>query len=162
MRGNPFNSRVWRLTMVRYAKMLMLLFSFVVLGGCGGTNAGGEDAIVDQGDGTVMNTLTQQMWAKKKSHRFDSGGEAQGYAQNAGVAGYTDWRLPTLDEFHSMYYAIDFGQGHVAKTGISSEGDIWVIREGQLISGAWEKEDTCCISRSFSETENGRVWLVRP
>lgn len=148
--------------MLRTVKILMLLSFVLVLAGCGGKTGGGEDAIVDNGDGTIMNTLTSQMWTKKKTSRYSSGEEAQAYAGKATVAGYDDWRLPTLDEFHTLYYAIDFGQGSVRKTGISSEGDIWVLRDGTLVSGAWEKEDTCCISRSFMETKSGRVWLVRP
>ncbi len=148
--------------MLRYVKILLLLFVLLMLAGCGGKSAGGEDAIVDHGDGTISNTLTGLMWAKKKTHRFTAGEKARAYAEEAEVAGYNDWRLPTLAEFHTLYYAIDFGQGSVRKTGISSEGDIWVVRGQQTVSGAWEKEDTCCISRNFSETKKGRVWLVRP
>lgn len=148
--------------MLRFVKILMVLSVLLFLTACGGRTGGGEDAIADNGDGTIMNNLTDQMWAKKKSRRFDSGAKAQAHAVHVNLAGYNDWRLPTLDEFHTLYYAIDFGQGHVQKTGISSEGDIWVVRDEKLVSGAWEKEDTCCISRSFSETGNGRVWLVRP
>jgi hypothetical protein len=148
--------------MLRTIKILMLLSFVLGLAGCGGKTGGGEDAIVDNGDGTIMNTLTSQMWTKKKASRFFSGEEAQEYAGKARVSGYDDWRLPTLDEFHTLYYAIDFGQGSVKKAGISSEGAIWVLRDETLVSGAWEREDTCCISRSFMETKSGRVWLVRP
>lgn len=148
--------------MERFTRVILLLFVVFLLAGCGGKSTGGEDAIVDNGDGTINNTLTGQMWTKKKTGRFDSAEKAQGYADHAVFAGYDDWRLPTLDEFHTLYYAIDFGQGSVRKTGISSEGDIWVVRDTEVVSGAWEKEDTCCISRSFAETSDGRVWLVRP
>jgi len=148
--------------MLRFMKTLLMVSALLMLTACGGKSTGGEDAIVDNGDGTISNTLTGQMWAKKKTRRFDSSEKASAYAETADLAGYNDWRLPTLDEFHTLYYAIDFGQGSVRQTGISSEGDIWVMRDQQLVSGAWEKEDTCCISRDFSETEKGRVWLVRP
>lgn len=148
--------------MLRYVRIMLLLSVLLMLVGCGERSPGGEDAIVDHGDGTISNTHSGLMWTKKKTVRFASGEKARVYANEADVAGYTDWRLPTLDEFHALYYAIDFGQGSVRKTGISSEGDIWVIREQQIVSGAWEKEDTCCISRNFAETKKGRVWLVRP
>ncbi|MEN8258684.1 MAG: DUF1566 domain-containing protein [Thermodesulfobacteriota bacterium] len=150
--------------MVNRRILFILFFALTFFSGCASTGTTRVEAISDLGDGTILNNLTKQMWTKKKTVRFHSSAEAQAYAEKAVVAGYDDWRLPTLDEFHTLYYAIDFGQGSVKKTGISSEGDIWVVRgkDGQTIAGAWEKEDTCCISRSFMESKSGRLWLVRP
>lgn len=150
--------------MLNRTMVFMLLMGVFFLSGCASTGTVKEAAIADLGDGTILNNLTSQMWAKKKTVRFHSGQEAKAYAAKAVLAGYDDWRLPTQEEFHTLYFAIDFGQGSVKKAGISSEGDIWVVREsdGKIISGAWEKEDTCCISRTFLETKSGRVWLVRP
>lgn len=150
--------------MLQRRTLFILLLALILLSGCASTGSVTQSAIVDLGDNTILNNLTSQMWAKKKSARMYNSTAAQAYADQAVLAGYDDWRLPTLEEFHTLYYAIDFGQGSVRKSGISSEGDIWVVRQGdgRIVSGAWEKEDTCCISRNFMETTSGRVWLVRP
>jgi len=71
------------------------------------------------GDGTVTDNLTGLMWmqdadAGNDCHGPDAGGEIWATALASAAtcnenkfAGYTDWRLPNLNELHSL---IDWGQ----------------------------------------------------
>ena len=69
-----------------------------------------ENRFVDNGDDTVTDTLTQLMWMQKDSYldllRFvthKGSLKYMGQKNEAAFAGYTDWRLPTKREAHSLY-----------------------------------------------------------
>jgi hypothetical protein len=63
--------------------------------------AGVQPAYRDNGDGTVSDLNTGLMWAKavgeKRTHA-----EAAADAASFNLAGYTDWRLPTIKELYSL------------------------------------------------------------
>ena len=70
----------------------------------------GEKRVVDNGDGTVNDTLTQLMWKQNDSYldllRFVSYTAALKYLakQNEdSIAGYQDWRFPYKREAHTHY-----------------------------------------------------------
>ena len=69
-----------------------------------------ENRLVDNGDDTVTDSLTQLMWKKNDSYldllKFVSYTAALKYLvkQNeASFAGYQDWRFPTKREAHSLF-----------------------------------------------------------
>lgn len=62
---------------------------------------------IDNGDGTITDTKTGLMWAKKDSYA-DLGkcldwNYSNGYAGNLRTGGYNNWRLPTVDELKAIY-----------------------------------------------------------
>ncbi|MBW2303852.1 MAG: DUF1566 domain-containing protein [Deltaproteobacteria bacterium] len=64
-----------------------------------------DNAFVDNGDGTVTDKATGLMWQKSGSPDPMTWEEARAYAEAANreaFAGYTDWRLPTLEELLSL------------------------------------------------------------
>jgi hypothetical protein len=59
---------------------------------------------VDNGDGTVTDRATGLMWQKSGSSRTTMWKRARTYVKrlNKGFAGYSDWRLPTIEELASL------------------------------------------------------------
>jgi hypothetical protein len=54
-------------------------------------------------DGTVMDTKTNLMWAAKDNGSDISWSKAETYCVNYRGGGYTDWRMPTVDELAGLY-----------------------------------------------------------
>ena len=60
-----------------------------------------QNRLVDNGDGTITDTLTNLMWQKGENPRMNWF-EALKYAQSQNIAGYNDWRLPNIKELNSI------------------------------------------------------------
>ncbi len=80
--------------------------------------AGNQPSYTDNGDGTVTDNVTGLMWVKTPDMDNDgdidyddkmSYTEAMAAASTFNLAGYTDWRLPTIKEMYSlkMFYGED-------------------------------------------------------
>ncbi len=54
-------------------------------------------------DGTVKDTKTGLMWAAKDNGEDIGWKDAKKYCENFKGGGYTDWRLPSLDELEGLY-----------------------------------------------------------
>ena len=66
---------------------------------------GNQPSYKDNGDGTVTDLNTGLMWQKTPDFTKMSWYEAKEYAENLELAGYEDWRMPTIKELYSL---IDF------------------------------------------------------
>ncbi len=56
---------------------------------------------VDNGDGTITDKVTGLMWQKEMNKKMTYD-EAVAYANSAKIAGYDDWRIPTIKELYSL------------------------------------------------------------
>ncbi len=65
---------------------------------------GNQPSYIDNGDGTVTDLVTGLMWQQGYSGKMPHS-EAEAGASGLNLAGYTDWRLPTIKELYSL---IDF------------------------------------------------------
>lgn len=65
-------------------------------------------AFQDNGDGTVTDLNTGLMWQQDPGPMKHPWHGALNQANNLSLAGYTDWRLPTIKELYSI---IDYGRG---------------------------------------------------
>jgi hypothetical protein len=54
-------------------------------------------------DGTVLDTKTSLMWAGKDNGSDINWSQAEPYCVNYRGGGYTDWRMPTVDELAGLY-----------------------------------------------------------
>ena len=63
------------------------------------------ERFIDNGDGTVTDTLTNLMWAQADNMGDITWHDAQIYCKNPPIAGYkhSDWRLPTILELKTLY-----------------------------------------------------------
>ena len=56
----------------------------------------------DNKDGTVTDTATGLMWQQTGATSKKKWKDALSYCKNLSLAGYTDWRLPTIEELRSL------------------------------------------------------------
>jgi len=64
-----------------------------------------NERFIDNGDGTVTDTLTNLMWASSDNMGDINWDDAMVYCKNPPIAGYKylDWRLPTIQELKTLY-----------------------------------------------------------
>lgn len=81
---------------------------------CSGTGQDGDiragvswpsPRFTDNGDGTVTDNLTGLMWVKSPDSNGRAWNDAVDYCNNLDFAGYTDWRLPNVNELESLVNA---------------------------------------------------------
>ena len=77
-----------------------ILFTFMVL------PDQASSRFVNNGDGTVTDTVTGLMWAAKDNGGLINWHNASIYSQRFEAGGYNDWRLPTLIELASLFEPI--------------------------------------------------------
>lgn len=73
-----------------------------------GNPAYGENALVDNGDGTVSDAATGLMWQQADNGAAVTWGEALATCEAATTGGYDDWRLPNAKELQSI---VDYARG---------------------------------------------------
>jgi len=63
-----------------------------------------EPAFVDNGDGTITDTVNKLRWAKKGLAEPLTLKDALAFAESENFAGSDNWRLPTLPELQTLLY----------------------------------------------------------
>jgi len=78
-----------------------------------GNDAYGINQFQDNGDGTISDIATGLMWMETNNNTGMDWQSALALADRFELAGYSDWRLPTIKELHSI---VDYskGQGQAA------------------------------------------------
>ena len=64
-----------------------------------------KQSYTNNNDGTILDNVTGLMWSKKVDDKKLSLDEAKLKAKDINLAGYSDWRIPTIKELYSL---IDF------------------------------------------------------
>ena len=148
------------LVLKRFLYYLPFLLSFAAISGCS-TNSAMQLRV--NSDGTFTDFKQNLVWQQDKSGLVLSPEEAESYVGNLALAGKSGWRLPTLAEFHNLYFTFDFGGKNKEKSSFKLKGKFWVKdKEGQVVVGAWDDVgESCCIVRKFSYGMRGYVKAVR-
>ena len=67
-----------------------------------GSTEYGQNAFIDNGDGTITDEATGLMWAQEDSGDSMNWESALSYCEDLTTAGYDDWRLPDVKELQSI------------------------------------------------------------
>ncbi|WP_028866071.1 DUF1566 domain-containing protein [Psychromonas aquimarina] len=62
----------------------------------------GKNRFINNGDGTITDAASGLMWQRADSAKAMNWQDALDYAENLRLAGYSDWRLPSAKELHSI------------------------------------------------------------
>ena len=94
--------------MMKKLKRLLIhrirLFCFLLVCICFSTLPGmASQRFVDNGNGTITDTKTGLMWVSKDNGIPINWPDATMYCKNLNVAGYADWRMPTLVELTTLF-----------------------------------------------------------
>jgi hypothetical protein len=81
---------------------------------------------------TWTDPATGLIWAKKDNDSNVTWQQADTYCRSLRLAGYSDWRLPTIDELHGIY---DSSANAPGQMDIGSPGHPWVQPMTFLVKG---------------------------
>jgi len=84
----------------------------------------GGTRFTDHGDGTVTDNWTRLMWTENADHGWLHWNAAIDYCNDYSFAGYDDWRLPNINELHSL---IDLTQSNPALPAVHPFTDVQAI-----------------------------------
>jgi hypothetical protein len=86
---------------------ISVLFVLLLAGGAIGADAaketGRDGRFIVYDNDTVRDTKTNLMWAAKDNGRALSWPDAKSFSTDYRSGGYSDWRLPTVDELKGLY-----------------------------------------------------------
>lgn len=107
-------------------------------------NGSFKNVLIDNMDGTATDKATGLMWQRDGSKGNLDRTEAQRYIQHLneqGFAGYSDWRLPTVDELASLLAKNSHKGVHLAPEFDTKHSSCWTADECDtqyyLALGAW-------------------------
>lgn len=145
---------------MRFSYCLLFIFSFALTSGCS-TNS--TTRLIVTGDASFLDTAQNLVWQQHKSRLVYSADEAQKYINKLNLSGNSGWRLPTLAEFHNVYFTFDFGEKSRKKSAFNLSGKFWVRNQlGEIVVGSWDDASGgCCIIREFTPAYKGHVKAVR-
>jgi hypothetical protein len=85
-----------------------------------------SSAITDNGNGTFTDRSSGLMWQKDDDGNTRTKGEAVAYCSGLKLAGFTDWRLPTLAEIQALSRTAKSNElGLIAHFSLSASDVYW-------------------------------------
>ncbi len=147
---------------MKHAHLILVFLALVLLSlsGCAG-KANRQGRLQNLGNGICQDTVSGRMWQIEKSKMTTSLEEAQQYASTLRLGGYSDWRLPTVDELYDLNYLFDLFQN--GDCALDRKGNYWSgEKNGEGKAGAWEISDQCDPERQYAPGTQGYIRAVRP
>ena len=136
-------------TRILLAQKTILAIGLFVLFGAIIMPAMASDRFVNNGDGTVTDTMTGLMWSATDNGNHINWTDACSYCQNYNTGGHTDWRMPTLAELKSLYApVIKNERGYHITTFI-----------GTTAESCWASETRGNEAARFNFTYGQEYWL---
>lgn len=96
-------------------------------------------------DGTILDAKTNLMWAAKDNASDINWADAKSYCENYRGGGYSDWRMPTLDDL-ALLFASDTNKDQIERTSNfhwasetrGSEAALFHLFSGKRL---WDRQD---------------------
>lgn len=115
----------------------------------------------DLDNGICHDTVSGLMWQSDKSPKIKTFEDAQLYVKDLNLGGYTDWRLPTVNELYDLNYNFDLHLN--GKCDFTLKGRYWSgEKDGEGMAGSWEISNQCDPERRYFSGTDGYVRAVRP
>jgi hypothetical protein len=81
----------------------IFVIAIIIMAGASAGETAKDSRFIAYDNGTVLDTQTNLMWAAKDNGSDISWAAARSYCDNYRGGGYTDWRMPTLNELNGLY-----------------------------------------------------------
>jgi hypothetical protein len=154
-------------SMWRYFLFLLATILFSTLNSCAkpvGTETDGVSRhkvfLKDIGNGVCQQLPIGLMWQIEKSKMIFNWQEADESANQLKLDGFDDWRLPTRDEYLTLYKLLLMKKGDCS---IKIRKGHWVTENKKVRSGFWDDEPLCGGPEfRWIKTKEGSVRAVRP
>ena len=101
-----------------------------------------RDRFIAYSNGTVLDTVTNLMWAAKDSEAKMNWSSANNYCENYRGGGYTDWRMPTKEEVGGLYDKGSISRNYFNVTDLI---EITKITEGAIWASDQIGESAACV-----------------
>lgn len=108
-----------------------------------------DSRFIANADGTVLDTRTNLMWAARDSGLNINWKDAKSYCRKYRGGGYTDWRMPTLDELAGLY-----------DVGITNNGR-HITDLIKITASAWASDMHGSDAAYFSFYNGRRYWILQ-
>jgi hypothetical protein len=120
--------------MKQHTKVILICFSVVTVT-CGAQSPANDRISAQETNprGYWIDPSTGLMWTAKDNGHDIKWGTAMKYCQNLNLAGYSDWRLPSIDEMERIYDDSGFTAPHSKGSMLALAGR---AKGGLLLTGA--------------------------
>ena len=125
--------------------------------------AGEKVRFVASDNGTVLDARTKLMWAAKDNGEKINWASAVSYCADFRAGGFTDWRMPTLDELEGLYDDDSTQQMHLTELISLSACCPWAIETRGWQAGLLDFTDGYRMWQywTYGATYPGRALPVR-
>lgn len=120
---------------MKHTKVILILSAITVICGAQSPDHHRIGAQKTQARGYWIDPSTGLMWTAKDNGNDITWSKAMKYCQNLSLAGYSDWRLPTIDELQTIYDDSGFAAPHPKDVMPVLAG---IAKGGLLLTGARE------------------------
>ncbi len=121
-------------------KRVLISVVLVIMLLAAGAQAG---SFTDNGNGTVTDGASGLMWQKEDDNVKRAWSDAVSYCRGLGLAGYSDWRLPDVNDLLSLIPAGDYTAPTINETYFpnTDSKSYWSAREGRMTGPGQIAED---------------------
>lgn len=131
-----------------YSVLAALFFSLLVSSQCFSEDNQADTRFTLSENGVVQDHVSKLMWAASDNGADINWHDSEAYCQNFDLGGYSDWRLPTLEELAALY---DSAKKESGKFGITPKIKL-------TSCCVWSADESMRSSAIFSFRTGNKPW----